>query len=128
VPHLRLVPGALLGSCELAYDDELVQGWERLFGANAGPRGAAQAAGAATILMMRAYLSVVTPRPPGNIHARQGIEFAALPQPGDRLTVSVECRGKEIRRGRRYVELAVQSVDQRGGPVFRGLLTLIWAA
>ena len=48
--------------------------------------------------MMRAYLNVVTPRPPGNIHARQVLAVQALPQAGELVRSSIRCLGKEMRR------------------------------
>src|SRR5690554_3515104 len=85
-------PGQPIGSHALEYDDMLVQRWQHIFGAgNETSEGAAEAASVATILMMRAYLEVVSPRPPGNIHARQVIEFATLPNPGERLTIHIDC-------------------------------------
>ncbi|NYT84148.1 hypothetical protein [Pollutimonas harenae] len=123
------IPGESLGSCELEYDEALVQGWQRIFGRNQGRTGGkAEAASAAVILMMRAYLAVVSPRPPGNIQARQSIEYASLPQPGQSLLVALDCQSKEMKRGRRYVELLAQGSHSDGSPVFKGVLTLVWAA
>ncbi len=126
-------PGQSLGCCELDYDVALVQGWRRIFGeseseAGAGSNSQAEAASAAVILMMRAYLDVVSPRPPGNIQAKQSIAFATLPVAGDRLSIAIDCRAKEMKRGRRYVELLARGRNQDGTPVFQGLLTLVWAA
>ena len=121
--------GQPIGSHALEYDDTLVQRWQHIFGAgNDTLGGAAEAASVATILMMRAYLEVVSPRPPGNIHARQVIEFATLPKPGDRLTIHIDCSSKEMKRGRRYVELSARAENEGGVPIFQGVLTLIWAA
>src|SRR3546814_19618767 len=82
------IPGQSLGSCELEYDDALVQGWRRIFGDDEfQPGSKAEAASAAVILMMRAYLPVVSPRRPGNIRARQSIAYASLTKVGHRLRV-----------------------------------------
>lgn len=123
------VPARSLGCCELDYDDALAQGWRRIFGGDGPGSGSqAEAASAAVILMMRAYLALVSPRPPGNIQAKQSIVFASLPGAGDRLRIAIDCHAKEIKRDRRYVELLARGHKQDGAPVFQGMLTLIWAA
>lgn len=122
--------GKPLGHHTLVYDDLLMQRWQHIFGG--GNDGAStsrsEAASVATILMMRAYTEVVRPRPPGNIHARQRIEFATLPQPGEQLTFYFDCIAKEIKRERRYLDVSARAENQNGIPILRGVLTLIWAA
>jgi len=122
-------PKALLGQCKLAYDETISRQWRHIFGNSQSATGQqAEAASAAVILMMRAFLTVVSPRPPGNIHARQSLSFAALPKVGDDLLITLECQGKEIKRNRRYVELIARGYGPDGSNLFQGLLTLIWAA
>lgn len=118
--------GALLGSHQMVYDDALVDHWQRIFGS--APMPQAQAASLAVVIMMRAFLAVVSPRPPGNIHAKQLLRFSRLPTPGDQITTTIRCRSKDIRRGRRYVELEANACRQGGGFLFQGVLTLVWAA
>lgn len=120
------VVGQEMGECVLTYDETFVQGWQQIFGQAASPR--AQAASVSLMLMMRAFLTIVSPRPPGNIHARQSLSFSSLPVLGDQLTVSAACLSRTLRKERRYVELSVKALNQRGQPVFAGVLTLIWAA
>lgn len=120
------VVGQEVGECVLTYDETFVQGWQQIFGQAASPR--AQAASVSLMLMMRAFLTIVSPRPPGNIHARQSLSFSSLPVLGDQLTVSAACLCRTLRKERRYVELSVKALNQRGQPVFAGVLTLIWAA
>lgn len=122
-------PGRLLGSHTLVYDEALAKNWRRIFQDTEGcTYSQAEAASIATLLMMRAYLAVVSPRPPGNIHARQSMVFATLPTIGDELDITIECRAKEVKRGRRYVELLALGKASDGPPIFQGVLTLIWAA
>ncbi len=120
------VIGQEMGDCTLTYDETFVQGWQQIFGQTALTQ--TQAASVSLILMMRAFLSIVSPRPPGNIHARQTLSFSSLPVLGDQLTVSAACLSKTMRKERRYVELGVKALNQQGIPVFAGVLTLIWAA
>ena len=94
----------------------------------AGESDAAQGAGIAVVMMMRAYLAVVASRPPGNIHARQGFTLAAPPQPGERIRSVVTCVGKEMKRGRRHVEFRTEGTGAGGRPIYTGRMALIWAA
>jgi hypothetical protein len=82
----------------------------------------------ALAMAMRAYLTVVSPRPPGNVHARQQFQMHSLPDIGETVTTQVVCVGKEIRRERRYVDLQVQASGRAARPLFTGEMRLIWAA
>lgn len=118
------VPGTELGIHVAAYDEAMAASWRAIFGASQ-PEGA-EGAGIALALMMRSYLGV-TPRPPGNVHARQGLRLVALPRPGEQVRSVVACVGKEIKRERRYVEFSVRAAGAQGRPLFDGNLTLVWA-
>ena len=124
------VPGTLMGERVEVYDAQQAQRWQAIFGDQPedGAGGAAEGASMAVVNMMRAYLQVVTPRPPGNVHAKQQLRMHAIPQQGEAIRVAVHCAGKEMRRERRYVELQVRGTGQQGQPLFDGLITLIWAA
>lgn len=129
-----LVPGRDLGTYALTYDETFAQGWQRMIAQKDGPPAAsaggrrAQAASVSLMLMMRAFLTVVSPRPPGNIHARQSLSFCGLPSIGDHIAVTVNCLSKSLHKERRYVEFGVKAVNQGQESVFTGVLTLIWAA
>lgn len=123
-------PGTALGEAIEVASDALVERWQRIFGTRHedGAGGAAEGASLAVVLMMRAYLGVVTPRPPGNVHARQQFALQAPPRRGEAVRSVVSCVGKEMRRGRRYVELQVQGSGDGGRAIYTGRLSLIWAA
>lgn len=123
-------PGAVMGERVEVYDAVQAQRWQAIFGDTAedGAHGAAEAASMAVVNMMRAYLNVVTPRPPGNVHAKQQLRMHSLPHIGEAMRVSVVCASKEMRRERRYVELQVQGRGDDERALFDGLITLIWAA
>lgn len=122
-------PGTRMGETSLVYGAELAGQWERIFGASADSADrAAQGASIATVMMMRAYMSVVSPRPPGNVHARQHLMLDDVPVQDERVRVEISCVGKELRRGRRYVDLEVIGTGEGGRPLYRGLMNLIWAA
>ena len=78
--------------------------------------------------MMRGFLTVVAPRPPGNVHARQQLKLAALPREGEVIRTTITCVNKELRRERRYVELQALGTGDGGRPIYDGRLTLIRAA
>lgn len=124
------VPGALMGERVEIYDAGQARRWQAIFGD--GPRdgadGAAEGASMAVVNMMRAYLNVVTPRPPGNVHARQQLRLRGLPRCGEAIHVTVHCVRKEMRRDRRYVDLQVRGVGEEGRALFDGVIGLIWAA
>lgn len=122
-------PGKHIGENAQTYTPQLTAGWGAIFGT--GPERAtkgAEGAGVAVVMMMRAYLSVVSPRPPGNVHARQQLALRALPRPGETVRTVVGCRHKEMKRERRYVELNVTGTGDGDRPIYDGVLTLIWAA
>lgn len=123
--HFR--PGAPMGEVVHAFDATLSDAWQRIYG-RAGAGGPAEGAGIAVAMMMRAFLTVVAPRPPGNIHARQQLALESLPQPGESIRTTVTCVSKEIRRERRYVDLDVRGTGPDGRPIYRGLLSIVWAA
>lgn len=123
-------PGAVMGESVQTLTPALAEGWQRIFGADpaGGAGGAAEAASLLVVSMMRAYLAVVTPRPPGNVHARQRLQLQALPAPGEAVRHVVRCLGKELRRERRYVDLEVVGTGADGRALYSGTLSLIWAA
>lgn len=125
-------PGIQIGTHVEVYEESLSRRWREIFEpsqpmAPAAP-ASAEPAGIAVAMMMRSYLGVVTPRPPGNVHARQRMSFSALPVHGEVVRTVVSCAGKELRRGRRYVELDVLATGHLDRPLFSGRLTLVWAA
>ncbi|AMG90651.1 hypothetical protein [Bordetella bronchiseptica] len=120
-------PGTVLGEWAEPLDARLVATWERLFGAEARDQPARQV-GLTVALMIRAYLNVVTPRPPGNIHAQQILSIDGLPGVGETVRSRIRCLGKEIRRERRYLQLEVSGVGERERNLYTGRMNLIWAA
>lgn len=120
------VPGALIGERDEIYDEDQAARWQSLFGADPNPD--AEGASMAVISMMRGYLELVTPRPPGNMHARQRMQMRALPQHGETIHVAVRCVSKEMRRERRHLELEVRGTGADARALFDAQLSLIWAA
>lgn len=123
--HFR--PGVCMGEIVQAYEPAMARCSEAIFGSD-GSGGPAQGAAIAVAMMMRGYLGVVTPRPPGNVHARQRFTLAAEPRLGEDIRTVVTCLSKEFKRERGYVELEVRGTGEGGRPVYSGILNLIWAA
>ena len=122
--------GSLMGEHSETYAPAQAQRWQAIFGntAAAGADGLAEKASMAVVMMMRAYLNIVAPRPPGNIHAGQKLELHRMPHPGETVRTAVRCVAKSMRRERRYIELRVEGCGDDDRPIFAGDLTLIWAA
>jgi len=123
-------PGARMGEHIETYDPRLAGTWQRIFGRTPqeGADGPAEAASIAVVLAMRAYLAVVTPRPPGNVQARQRFMLHTSPRPGEAVRTVISCAGKEIKRGGFHVELQAQATGHGGRALFSGRMNLIWAA
>jgi hypothetical protein len=123
-------PGAALGETVETFDACCAGRWQRIFGDTAadGANDAAERASVAVVMMMRAYMHIVVPRPPGNVHARQRFSLHGPPRMGEAIRTVIQCIGKEIRRDRRYVELQASGTGDGGRAIFTGRMTLIWAA
>ena len=124
--HADFLPGSALGEHVEAYSPELAAAWRAIFGtAEPGP---AEGASLALVLAMRAYLTVVSPRPPGNVQARQRFTLHRQPRAGETVRSEVRCLDKQIKRERRYLDLQVQGQGDDASPIYTGVLSLIWAA
>lgn len=123
-------PGTALGEHVEPYTAELAATWQAIFGQHPadGAGGPAEAASVAVVLAMRAYLTVVSPRPPGNVQARQRFQLHRLPHVGETVRSVVHCTDKQVKRERFYVDLQVQGTGEGGRALYTGVLSLIWAA
>lgn len=84
---------------------------------------------AVPLLLMRAYTTVITDRPPGNIHVGQVCNLVELPKHDAVMEVSVTCAHKEMRKGRRILQFDVTLTDSRTrNLLISGLSTVFWAA
>lgn len=120
-------PASIMGRASERLDHSIVASWKELYPCDVDEHDYAPA-GLSTVLIMRAYMRVLTPRPPGNIHVRQKVEVAALPRLGEEVATEIRCVGKALRRECRYVELETKSTGEGGRDLFTGAMTLIWAA
>ncbi len=123
----RFEPGRVLRSTAERVDDALLAHWRALYPHDQWAPGTLPL-GLATVLLMRAYMRTLSPRPPGNMHARQQLRLHGAIGADDDVVTEFECVGKEIRRERRYVDVAVRGTTTAGRLVFDGRMSLIWAA
>lgn len=121
------ITGQSFGEATVHVDESLFQRWISLFPADAecAPR---MPEGMAAVVMMNAYLELVSPRPPGNVHAAQDFNLFSLPHIGQSVRTRVICKSKEIRNGRNWIDLETDSRDDTGALLFTGAMRLIWAA
>jgi len=123
----RFEPGRVIRSTPERVDAPLLAHWRTLYPHDRWAPGTLPL-GLATVLMMRAYMRTLTPRPPGNMHARQQLRLHGAIGAGEDVITEFECTGKEIRRERRCVDLAVRGRATDDRLVFDGRMSMIWAA
>lgn len=121
------VPGARMGEKTETITEAQLGEWAALYPWDA-PKDRMVPIGLATVLMMRAYLEVVSPRPPGNLHVRQQMRLHAPMHAGDAVTTTIVCRSKELKGERRKLELLATGHGSEGAHVYDGVITLYWAA
>lgn len=120
------VPGAEIGARDYLFDAAALRQWLALFPDDAD--GDRMPAGMTAVVCMRAYAEILSPRPPGNVHAAQTFTVHRMPRLGDRLTTRLRCRAKEIKRERRWVWLQSETTIADGPVAFTGDMGVIWAA
>ena len=123
----RFAPGKSLGECTERVSADALRRWSLLYPGDPSPPGEVPD-GMAMVMLMRAYMRTLAPRPPGNVHARQRLRLLSPLRPGEAVTTAFVCAGKALRRERRYVEVDVRAAGEDGRPVFDARMTLIWAA
>lgn len=116
--------GLALKTVSVTLDQTRLALWEKMYGpvdqSNGLPRGLLVSA------MVEAFIASGQPRPAGNIHASQTLEFVGdAPRLGDVLTVEASCLTKEIKKDRKWVTIRTEGrVDDR--TVCRGDFQIIW--
>lgn len=123
----RLVPGKSFGALTEVVDGQLLGQWQGLYPGLLNGNGVVPA-GIATVLMMRAFLKMVVPRPPGNIHAGQQFTLVTPVETGEAVQTELSCISKTLRGERRFVEFSVRATGREQRLLFTGILNLIWAA
>lgn len=128
--YADLVPDVVIGKHTDLFSKEMSDQWNFIFKTSPGDASghASEGASMAVVLAMRALLTVVSPRPPGNIHARQKFKHHALPRLNETIHSEVKCTRKEIKRERRYVDFQVIGTGEDGHLIYEAQMSLIWAA
>ncbi len=120
-------PGTVIGEARYLFDRAALDQWLALFPEDAN--GETMPPGMVAAVTIRAYMALIDPRPPGNIHAAQNFRIARMPRVGDRLATTIRCAAKELKKGRRWVALETETRDAGdGSPLFSGRMTTVWAA
>ncbi len=126
ISHADFEPGKSMGSASVNLSDELIDHWVTLFPSDRACLPA-MPQGMTSVLVMRAYMEILSPRPPGNVHAGQSFRMQGTVNVGDHVTTEIVCEKKWQKNGRNWVELATTSRDGAGNTVFTGAMTMIWA-
>jgi hypothetical protein len=121
----RFVPGEVYGEHRFEVSPTEIAAWHALFG---GESDGWMPPGMVSVVAMRAYLVVVTPRPPGNIHGASHFEVRRRVRAGESLLTTVSCETKELRKTRRIVHLGLRCRGSDGAPVFDARVTSLVAA
>lgn len=122
-------PGHTFGEMSIVLDADRLAQWDAIYGGGGNLNDPARPVprGLLVTCMMEAYLELIQPRPPGNIHAGQSLVFGTGHiQLGDTVTVTASCLDKTLRKGRGWVifEVTVTRGDQT---LLRGEIRSIWA-
>lgn len=120
------VAGTAIGARDYLFDEVALRQWLALFPDDVD--GDRMPAGMTAVVCMRAYSEILSPRPPGNVHAAQTFTLLRPPRLGDRLVTRISCRAKELKRDRRWVWLRSETTTSDGSVAFTGDMGVIWAA
>ena len=113
----------VLGCHVETIDAALIGQWNAVFPSQ---RGDPSPGGFAMAFAMRAYLTILPERPPGNIHARQRLTLYQAVARGDTIEATLRCMGRERRGDRRKVTLAV-AARTGARPWFEAEMNILWA-
>ncbi|HEY9569258.1 MAG TPA: hypothetical protein VIR38_14285 [Thalassobaculum sp.] len=120
--------GAGYGSMVFDLQPALIEDWRRLFPQAPARNGETTIPpGYVSIIAMRAYMQIISARPPGNVHGEQSFEIERLPAIGATVVTDLACVAKEIKRERRWLTFATRTRDEDGSPLFTGVMKIAWA-
>src|SRR5690606_5016810 len=113
----RFIPGAPLGAVERTASAALCAQWAALYPWDAPGDDGLAPIGLMSVLMMNAYMEVIAPRPPGNIHGSQRFQVHEAPRIGETLRCAFTCSNKTLRGERRLVDLEMTATGAGGRPL-----------
>lgn len=124
----KLVPGVTVGAERQVVSQDLLSRWYELYGVS--PLDAQEVPmGLVSVFSMQAFMNIVAPRPPGNIHVGQEFKIIRLPKPGGYFTNRISCVDKFKRKERRVVQLQASAVcEESRDKLFDARMTIFWAA
>jgi hypothetical protein len=123
----QLEVGKEFGSIVQSVDQEMMRRWSSLYPDEPVSAKGKLPPSIVQAIAMRAYLNLVVPRPPGNIHVAQSMKLNGAAYLNEPISVHVRCEGKEIRKERKLVRLAVSGRRADDKRLFDSTMTLIWA-
>ena len=116
-----------IGATCLMVDKAMLDTWQSLYGKR--PEDAPLPLAFAPMLLMRAFLTIVTPRPPGNLHVGQSYRVTGMPCPYRAIFATVHCSAKELHKSRRVVTFIIKLAEtDEAAPLVSGTSTMFWAA
>lgn len=121
--------GQSFGQMSITLGSDRLAKWDAIFGSRENADAACRflPRGLLVTSMMEAYLGLIQPRPPGNIHAGQSLVFGpGRVSLGDTVTISASCKEKAERKGRGWVTFEV-IVTRGSETLLRGDIRSIWA-
>jgi hypothetical protein len=120
-------PGRVIGSATSSIDARLLAMWQQVYGSGGNASDVVPMA-LVTPLLMRSYMKVIAPRPPGNVQVRKKIGFVAAPRLGEEVRTEFQCARKELRKERHYLTFAARGTGEGERELFTAEMTMIWAA
>ncbi len=121
----RFKAGQSFGAVEVALDSRRIKGWQAVYGQISGdvaPDGLIVAG------MMEAYILAIQPRPKGNVHAAQKLDFTGVQAAlGDVITYQVSVAKAEEKKGRFWVTFTITAAHN-SKVLMQGDIVSIWAA
>ena len=118
--------GNSLGTHSFTIDASTLRLWRKLY-CDEGRPGPVVSPGMVTMIVMRAYITVLRPVPEGNIHAGLSLEMRKLPEIGNTLTTEITVSNKEVRKGRLWVYMDIMTRDDHDRVICIGKTKSIWA-
>ncbi len=121
----RFEPGQVFGEIAIEMDSGKRERWQRIYGASPDNR---LPSGMLVAAMMEAYIRAIQPRPKGNVHASQMLDFKPVAlEWGQTVAVRISCRSKQERKGRYWVDFGAVA-SSASVEVMSGTIRSIWAA
>lgn len=124
----RIQIGISLGAYETRVDADALALWRSIYGDDVGGNSDMVPPDMISAIVMAAQLELTNPHPDGGLHAGQHYVLHHRPRVGDVLSTTSTPVSKEIRKGRRWVQMKVETQDQNGRLVYETTVTIIWAA